>query len=320
MEISVGDLRTDVIGGVAQVIGVALDGSTATGGMSDGDILVNNVAVPSSASPSARDKAIAINSVYYQTGVYARAEAAQTIATAAVGAGTLDLAVGDTLTINGYTLPREGTLVVAANDATGTLRRAINAVSHETGVAADIDATTGALVLTATNDEDFTYTMDTATTLGIVNLTGAAGVQETVFGRLRLYSDQAFTVADGTGTALTLIGITGSYGLDPTSVIETVDVTSFAKAQESLLKIDNALRQINDVRSGLGAITNRLENTVANMMISAENLSASDSRIRDADFAAETANMTRAQILQQSGVAVLAQANLTPQTALSLLK
>ena len=154
----------------------------------------------------------------------------------------------------------------------------------------------------------------------IVGLPGADDTVIDVYGRIRLYSDSSFTVADGTGTALDLIGMTGSQPLDVTSPIDSIDVTTYEFAQESILKIDNALRQINDVRAGLGALTNRLQGTVSNMMIAAENLTASMSRIRDADFAAETAALTRAQILQQSGVAALVQANQTPQAAMQLLQ
>lgn len=316
LEITVGDLRPTVIGGVAQKVGDAVNNVA----LQDGDITINDVDIPSSASASARDKAIAINEVYYDTGVFARVEYAQNDPSGtAIGAGTLDLSAGDTLTINGTKIPIEGTLVVAANDATGALRRAINAISDETGVAATLSAS-NELILTSTDDNPFSYSMDSGLVGGICALPGAVGVTQNVYGRIRLYSDQAFTVADGTGTAADLIGMTGSFGLDATSVIDTIDITSFEDAQESILKIDNALRQINDVRAGLGALTNRLENTVNNLMIMSENLSASDSRIRDADFASESSNLTRAQILQQSGVAVLAQANTTPQTALQLLQ
>jgi flagellin len=177
------------------------------------------------------------------------------------------------------------------------------------------------MVLTSTGDSDFTLNVATAAADAIVQTGLAPATDVAIRGRLRLFSDNAFDVANGTGTALNLIGVAaGSYGLDATSTVNSVNVTSFQKAQETILKIDNALRQINDVRAGLGALTNRLENTTSNLMIVAENLSASDSRIRDADFASETSSLTRAQILQQSGVAVLAQANLTPQAALNLLQ
>ena len=77
---------------------------------------------------------------------------------------------------------------------------------------------------------------------------------------------------------------------------------------------------VNDFRSELGAIQNRFESTIANLATTSENLSASNSRILDADFAAETAKLSKAQVLQQAGISVLAQANARPQQVLSLLQ
>ena len=330
LQISVGDLRKQVIGSVAQSIGLAVNATQ----FQDGSILINGVGVPSSATGSARDKATAINSVYHLTNVFARVEAAQTgditeatpSAVADIEAGTLDADAGDMLLINGVVIPKSGSLTVLADDANGALRRAINEVSQETGVKASVVAsgTGNQLVLTATNDLDFTYEMTAGSAAGavrdIVGLPGADDVEIDVYGRVRLISDSSITVSDGTGTALDLLGMTGSTTISTTSAIENIDISTYEGAQEAILQIDNALRQINDMRASLGALTNRLEGTVSNMLIAAENLTASESRIRDADFAAETAALTRAQILQQAGIAALAQANQTPQTALQLLQ
>ena len=83
--------------------------------------------------------------------------------------------------------------------------------------------------------------------------------------------------------------------------------------------VDGALAQINAIRADLGAIQNRFSSTIANQTTTSENLSAARSRILDTDFAAETAELTRSQILQQAGIAILAQANALPQSVLSLL-
>jgi flagellin len=87
-----------------------------------------------------------------------------------------------------------------------------------------------------------------------------------------------------------------------------------------LTAFDSALSTVTSARAGLGATVNRFEQTIGNLRVSVENLSASRSRIQDADFAAETAALTRLQILQQSGTAVLSQANVIPQNVLSLLR
>ena len=94
-----------------------------------------------------------------------------------------------------------------------------------------------------------------------------------------------------------------------------------ANANTTIGRVDAALTSVNGLRSNFGAIQNRFESTITNLQTAVnENLTASRSRIRDADFAAETADLTRAQILQQAGMAILAQANAVPQNVLGLLR
>ncbi len=97
-------------------------------------------------------------------------------------------------------------------------------------------------------------------------------------------------------------------------------VSTAAAAQASLTTIDAALTSVSTIRGNLGGVQNRLQSTVNNLAVSMENLSAANSRIRDVDVAAETAALTRAQVLQQAGIAVLAQANVSSQVALILLQ
>ena len=101
--------------------------------------------------------------------------------------------------------------------------------------------------------------------------------------------------------------------------IENVDISTYAGAQNAITAVDGALAQIDDQRAELGAIQNRFDSTINNLSTTSENLSAAKSRIMDADFAAETGAMTKNQILQQAGTAMLAQANQLPQAVLSLL-
>ena len=105
-----------------------------------------------------------------------------------------------------------------------------------------------------------------------------------------------------------------------TTTLSSVDVTSVVNANDAITRVDAALTKIAEIRGGLGAIQNRFESTITNLTTASENLTASRSRIQDADFAAETAMLTRAQILQQAGTAILAQANSVPQNVLSLLR
>ena len=320
LDMSVGDLRTSKIGAVARTIGSSVNQTV----LADGAVVINGFNVSASASGTAIDKAAAIQSIYADTHVSASVESTTLVGAVAIGGGTLDAA--DYLTINGVQFgSASDPIVVLANDSDGKLRAAINAKSNVTGVIASVDSTNH-LVLTAADGRDITYNLSTIDVAGSAELiTGlsdggvAAGTDITAGGRIKLTSDASFSVADGSGDATTLIGIEGTATVDYDLAINNIAVRTFALAQDAIDTIDNALRQINDVRAGLGALTNRLENTVSNLQTVSENLSASDSRIRDADFAAETANLTRNQILQQTGVAVLAQANLTPQAALNLL-
>lgn len=114
------------------------------------------------------------------------------------------------------------------------------------------------------------------------------------------------------------LGVT-TVGKNTDFSVDTIDVTDRAGANEAIDILDVALKQVAESRSGLGAVQNRMESTVRNLEVASENLSASRSRILDADFAQETAAFSRNQIMQQAGVSVLAQANQQPQIALALL-
>ncbi len=104
------------------------------------------------------------------------------------------------------------------------------------------------------------------------------------------------------------------------NLVDTFNSTpNQANAEALITGVDDAIKDVSGVRSGLGAIQNRLEHTIANLSVASENLTAAESRIRDTDMAAEMVNFTRLQILQQAGVAVLAQANVNPQVILKLL-
>jgi len=102
--------------------------------------------------------------------------------------------------------------------------------------------------------------------------------------------------------------------------LNSADVLTESGANDTIQRVDAALSSISDLRSAFGAVQNRFESTIANLSTSVENLSASNSRILDADFASETANLAKSQVLQQAGISVLAQANARPQQVLSLLQ
>ncbi|HCF2748781.1 TPA: flagellin [Pseudomonas aeruginosa] len=138
--------------------------------------------------------------------------------------------------------------------------------------------------------------------------------------------------ADGTTSAVSGVAITdtGSTGAgtaaDTTTFTEAndpvakIDISTAKGAQSAVLVIDEAIKQIDAQRADLGAVQNRFDNTINNLKNIGENVSAARGRIEDTDFAAETANLTKNQVLQQAGTAILAQANQLPQSVLSLLR
>ncbi|MFN8556313.1 MAG: flagellin [Dehalococcoidia bacterium] len=147
-------------------------------------------------------------------------------------------------------------------------------------------------------------------------------------------SANTFNVVAGAGSAQLLIGA-GYQGVDTVNELltvsignqnaatlfgGTVDVSSQAAAQSSLSLLDTAIAAVSTTRANLGSLQNRLEHTITSLSVTVENLSASESRIRDTDVAAETSKMVSAQILSQAGTSVLAQANQAPQAVLSLLR
>ncbi|QTP55380.1 flagellin FliC [Billgrantia sulfidoxydans] len=150
--------------------------------------------------------------------------------------------------------------------------------------------------------------------------------EATTFNDTQLLSNSAtlnIQVGANTGTSdsieVATVTMTASdIGLAGTSVAD-IDVNSFASAQAAIDVVDAALQQIDDQRATLGATLNRFDSVVENLTTNVTNLSEARSRIEDADYAVEVSNMTRANILQQAGTSMLAQANQTPQSVLSLL-
>ena len=146
---------------------------------------------------------------------------------------------------------------------------------------------------------------------------------ETTYSTIQLDSAKEINIDIGTkgSEELASLGLTaGTFGGGESGqFLEDIDISTFEGATAALTAIDNAIGAIASQRADLGAIQNRIESTVSNLAITSENLSAANSRIQDADFAAETAELSRTQVLQQAGISILAQANQGPQQVLSLL-
>jgi len=271
---------------------------------------------------SAIAKAAAINDSSLASGI--RAIVGETSFGGAANGGTAVTAVtldqSNFITINDQKITG---FTVEANDATGSLVDAINAVSSDTGVVAALDAS-GALTLTAAdgrNIEVSTSTAALATDLGIDGALAAtynaAGSLFVATAKITIQSNDLFTMTKG--ATLTGFTISGVYGVNSNEAVSSVDVSSRAGAVKALDTIDLALENVSSQRATLGALQNRLESTINNLSTTSENLTASRSRILDADFASETAALSRNQIIQQAGVSIRAQANQQPQIALALL-
>lgn len=160
-------------------------------------------------------------------------------------------------------------------------------------------------------------------TVGSISLTGAGGAQTWtagsgtwITGQLVLDSDKSFSVT----STQTQFFRTAQANASQLQTVGKMDISTVDASNRTIAIVDSALAAVNGQRARYGALQARFETTISNLEVTAENLSASRSRIRDADFAAETAMLTRAQILQQAGTAMLAQANTVPQNVLKLLQ
>jgi len=226
-----------------------------------------------------------------------------------------------TLTINGVNMSVAVTGVQATDQ--GNTIGAINANSAATGVTASLNAG-GTVSLTAADGRNITTAWNAGTGGdAVVADLGLGGVAATTYSSYNIdYVGSGALVTGGTAAA----SITGFTSGTTTNVsatgtaISNIDISTVSGANAALAAVDAALTTVNSNRAALGAIQNRFSSTIENLQTSSENLSASRSRIQDADFAAETANLSRAQVLQQAGTAMIAQANQLPSQVLSLLR
>ncbi|WP_332745595.1 flagellin, partial [Hydrogenophaga sp.] len=204
-----------------------------------------------------------------------------------------------TIAVGGAAAVDLGELAVASSETErlGQVIEAINRKTADTGVSAFL-----------VDNEDGSYDVELLSS----QLTAAGAPAAVVFGAGFTATATGLVVADGAAIA-------AASAADSTG-ISNIDVTTEKGAYIAMKKLDEALDQVNGARAKLGAVQSRFENAVANIQIGVENLSASRGRIMDADFAKETANLSRSQILQQAGTAMVAQANQAPQGVLSLLR
>jgi flagellin len=247
-------------------------------------------------------------------------------ATASSSAVFTNLSAAGTVsfTLNGSNI---SAAVTNANDLSA-VAAAVNGVSSTTGITATFTSSSSknSLTFTSTDGRNIalgTFANSTAGTdtvsFGGSTLTegAAATANAVVTGTVALSSSKGQIT---TATANADVFATAGTNNSTFQSVASIDISTAAGAQSALAIVDSALGTISSQRGDLGAVQNRLESTIANLSNISQNVSAAKSRITDADFAAETANLTKNQILQQAGISVLSQANTLPQQVLSLLK
>ncbi len=275
---------------------------------------------------TAKEAATAINGQTVNTGVTASASTKVHISSVADQSYVFELGTASS-----------GTATVSASVSGGdlsTLVDSINDHSAATGVTAtendagdavileDGDGDTISLVMTTGGGDTWvtdTYDQDGTLTGTVASIDSIAGSEQGTFkGSVLIESDKAFSLDASTGLASTAADIDASTST--LAKVSSIDVKTQTGANDSLTVIDKAIAKIDSIRGKLGAIQNRFESTITNLTNVSENISASKSRILDADFAKETAQLTKMQIIQQAGLSMLSQANQLPQSALSLLQ
>ncbi|WP_277344157.1 flagellin, partial [Pseudoalteromonas sp. Z1A6] len=276
----------------------------------------NSATVNIAAGSSAKAGAASINEFSSSTGVtaQARTEAELVISVPGAADGTVSFSLND-----------EKVSYATTGNVTSdqqAMAEAINASTDEHGVTASID--NGVFTVSNNEGEDIALTnfsaLDSAganvATEVAVKAQGYDGKDDTDFdlvsgttvavnitGGIQLNSSETFTAASANTTLSAVASVTSKL-----NDVSDVDITSQKGSQDALAIIDNAIANIDSQRASLGAVQNRFDHTISNLANISENVSASRSRIQDTDFATETAEMTKNQILQQAGTSILSQA------------
>ena len=248
--------------------------------------------------------------------------ASTTGSAAAIAGGTFGTAAGDvySLSINGISIFNNQD--VSGGMTTASLLAGINGQSAQTGVVATLDSTGTIMTMAAADGRTITVD-ETGTSIGgaaadILTtgaFTPAAGQSASLAGTLTITAQNIIYL----GGTIANLGLTSATIMTDSVGINSLDLTTENGAQTAIQRIDSALTSINANRAAMGAMENRFEATIINLQNISDNTEAARSRIRDTDYAAEMANLTKNQILQQAGTAMLVQANSMPQSVLSLL-
>ena len=316
---AIGSAKASSIGAIAEGTGTEVAAAAAT------DITIalgsgTAVSVGSSANFAVSgDTYRGANSAYAKAAAINDANITSLSATASTS-GTQTVGIFGGTASDTYSLSINGTAIYSAADVSTALtveavRDAINGASAETGVVASVNG--GDITLSAADGRDIAVTESgTGFVAGTDGITVTGGdFADTLRGTLTL---SATDTIDLEGT-IANIGFTADIAKD-TLGVDSIDISTRSGADTAIKRVDAAIASVNSIRGTLGAVQNRFESTIANLESVSENISAARARVLDADFAAETANLTKAQVMQQAGVAMLAQANMLPQSVLALLQ
>jgi flagellin len=307
-------LGLNISEGPSTLTGGAITGAniSTSDGIEINGVSLGKVQNGTSSAVNSADIAFAINAITEESGVTATAE------TEVKYNFFTALASSAVFTINQVTV----SFTTAASATTiNTVVSRINSLNIQ-GITASADVDTGQLVLSSATGLNIEVTQTlagnyfsgvttSAVTYGTITLDNTSGGDVIITSSASAESLKT--------TALAKLGYVGQGG-DETAVGTGLDVTTAQNASNSIERIDEALSTLSSSRAKLGAIQNRLGSTISNLENVSQNLSAANSRIRDADFASETSTLTKSQVLQQAGIAMLAQANASQQSVLSLLQ
>ena len=304
----------------AAVSANSLTGSNLTIAVGTGTAVAIGASVTGTAAGQTASSAYAKVQAINAAGVAGLTASANTTVT---GAAAFSNIVGSSaatstyaLTINGVAIYATGTTVGAGTTLTGSaVANQINLFASQTGVTASL-TTTGALSLNASDGRDINVTE--AVGAGVTGGTGS-GVAAATKGTINLSAAQNIAIAGSASADLGFAAGGQSISLG-NATLANQNVLTVTGANATIQSVDAALATVSSFQSTLGAIQDRFTEAVSNLQSTSQNLTQSRSTIQDADFAQETANLTQAQVLEQAGISVLAQANQQPQLILKLLQ
>lgn len=347
---SIADSRATALGSNVLVADGTVTGNALTPALATAALAINGVAVEAdltlattagttaaigyAVSSSAKTIAAAVNVAASDIGITATASNSATLSgLSAAGTVSFSLFGGDTSTLSLAAVPPTQaaiTAVITDKNDLSALVSAINGQQGTTGITASFTTGTSkaSISLSTADGRNIGVGDWTNTGVGTVSIAGTGGAASVltsgaatdstiVTGTVSLESNKGAIV-----TANADAGVFAAANANTSSFqsVATLDISTAAGAQTAISTLDAALSQVNTSRGDLGAYQNRFSSVITNLQSTSENLSASRSRIQDADFAAESAEMSRSQVLQQAGTAMLAQANQSSQGVMALLR